>query len=79
VRWKGNERLIIVSNFDPDDTFGFELQLPREIITIWNLEDGSYTLKDQLTDRSIELGVSEGSAETRIDMEPLQSFILQLQ
>ncbi len=79
VRWKGNERLIIVSNFDPDDTFGFELQLPEELITAWNLKDGSYTLKDQLTDRSFELTVSEGSAETRIDMEPLQSFILQLQ
>ena len=79
VRWKVNERLIIVSNFDPDDTFGFELQLPEELITAWNLKDGSYTLKDQLTDRSFELTVSEGSAETRIDMEPLQSFILQLQ
>ena len=32
VRWKGDERLIIVSNFDPDDTFGFELQLPEEVV-----------------------------------------------
>ena len=78
VRWKGEERLIILANFDPDSTFGFELQLPGEIISTWNLEDGSYTLKDQLTFRSLELTVSEGSAETRIDIEPLQSFILQL-
>ena len=78
VRWKGEERLIIVVNFDPDHSFGFELQLPEEIIATWNLKDGSYTLKDQLTDRSIELIVSEGSAETRIDIEPFQSFILQL-
>jgi hypothetical protein len=79
VRWKGEERLIILANFDPDNAFGFELQVPREIITIWNMEDGSYTLMDQLTNRSIELTVSEGSAETRIDIEPFQSFILQLQ
>jgi len=78
VRWKGEERLIILANFDPDHSFGFELQLPEEIIATWNLKDGSYTLKDQLTDRSIELTVSEGSAETRIDIEPFQSFILQL-
>jgi glycosidase len=79
VRWKGEERLIILANFDPDNTFGFELKLPGEIITIWNLEDGSYTLKDQLTFRSLELTVSEGSAETRVDIEAFQSFILQLQ
>ena len=78
VRWKGEERLIILANFDPDHSFGFELQLPEEIIATWNLKDGSYTLKDQLTDRSLELTVSEGSAETRIDIEPFQSFILQL-
>ncbi len=78
VRWKGEERLIILANFDPDHSFGFELQLPEEIIATWNLKDGSYTLKDQLTDRSIELTVSEGSAKTRIDIEPFQSFILQL-
>ena len=78
VRWKGEERLIILANFDPNHSFGFELQLPEEIIATWNLKDGSYTLKDQLTDRSIELTVSEGSAETRIDIEPFQSFILQL-
>ena len=79
VRWKGEERLIILANFDPNHSFGFELQLPEEIIATWNLKDGPYTLKDHLTDRSIELTVSEGSAEARIDIEPFQSYILQLQ
>jgi len=78
VRWKGEERLIILANFDPDSTFGFELQLPGEIIALWNLEDGNYTLEDQLTDGSYDLTVSNRNAETRIDIEPLQSFILQL-
>ena len=78
VRWKGEERLIILANFDPDSTFGFELQLPGEIIALWNLEDGNYTLEDQLTDGSFDLTVSDRNAETRIDIEPLQSFILQL-
>ena len=78
VRWKGEERLIILANFDPDSTFGFELQLPGEIIALWNLEDGNYTLEDQLSDGSLDLTVSDRNAETRIDIEPLQSFILQL-
>jgi glycosidase len=78
VRWKGEERLIILANFDPDSTFGFELQLPGEIIALWNLEDGNYTLEDQLSDGSFDLIVSDRNAETRIDIEPLQSFILQL-
>ena len=79
VRWKGEERLIIIANFDADNTFGFELQLPGEIITAWNLKDGTYSLEDRLTGHSIELGISEGSAKTRIDIAPLQSFILQIQ
>jgi glycosidase len=78
VRWKGEERLIILANFDPDSTFGFELQLPGEIIALWNLEDGNYTLEDQLSDGSFDLTVSDRNAETRIDIEPLQSFILKL-
>ncbi len=78
VRWKGEDRLIILANFDPDSTFGFELQLPGEIIALWNLEDGSYTLEDQLSDGSFDLTVSDRNAETRIDIEPLRSFILQL-
>lgn len=78
VRWKEDERLIILANFDPDSTFGFELQLPGEVIALWNLEDGKYTLEDQLTDNSFDLLVANRNAETRIDIEPLQSFILQL-
>ncbi|MEN8203612.1 MAG: alpha-amylase family protein [Bacteroidota bacterium] len=79
LRWKGDERLLIVSNFDAKDGFGFELQLPKSAIHAWKLKDGTYTLKDQLGDHSGELIVSHGKGTTRIDIKPLQSFILQLQ
>lgn len=79
VRWKELERLIIVTNFDASDTYGFELRLPGEIIRTWNLEDGSYTLNDQLSTHTTELSVQAGKATTRIDLKPLQSFILKLQ
>jgi len=78
VRWKGNEYLIIVTNFDARESFGFELQLPREIIDAWKLEDGTYELEDQLSDQLLELRVSGGSGVCRIDLEPLRSFILKV-
>jgi len=78
VRWKGEERLIIISNFDATSSFGFELQLPGEILAVWNLKEGNYSLQDQLSEHSLELIVSGEHAEIRIDLEPLQSFILKL-
>jgi hypothetical protein len=79
VRWKEEDRLIVVANFDPDNSFGFNIGLPAEVIHEWKLEDGQYTLEDQLTGRIVNLTVSRGKAETRIDIEALQSYILQLQ
>jgi len=78
VRWKGDERLIIVANFDASDGFGFELQLPGDLTGQWGLTDGSHTLADRLGDRRLTLEVRNGKAETRIDLQPLESLILEL-
>ena len=79
VRWKEKDRLIIVSNFDAKKSFGFELRLPGEVIQTWDLQEGEYTLKDQLSDATLKLILSEEKAETRVDLKPLQSLILKLQ
>ena len=76
VRWKGSDRLLIVANFDAADGFGFELQVPAEVILAWELPDGSYTLQDQLTQRLLELQVTQGAGTVRIDLVPLESLIL---
>jgi len=76
LRTKDSDQLIIVTNFDAMESYGFDLQLPREIIETWNLNDGTYPLKDVLSERTLELIVSEGKAATRIDIEPLESLIL---
>jgi hypothetical protein len=78
VRWKEDERLLVVVNFDSADTFGFSLRIQEEIIGMWGLKDGQYTLEDQLGDCTAELIVKNGTAETRIDIEPLESFIFKL-
>ncbi len=79
VRWKGEERLIIVVNFDASESYGFDLQLPAELTSLWNLQEGKYALRDQLSNETVTLTLTEEKATARIDLQPLQSFILQLQ
>ncbi|MAD97196.1 MAG: alpha-amylase [Flavobacteriaceae bacterium] len=80
VRWKGDEKLIIVSNFNAENTYGFELGLPSDIVAKWNLQDGEYQVKDQLYQQySSTLLVKDGNARVRVDVQPLESFILKIQ
>jgi len=80
ARWTANEKLIIIANFNADNKYGFELQLPEDLVEKINLEDGEYQLKDQLYDQyTSTLNVENGKAEVRIDIEPLQSFILKIE
>ena len=47
VRWSDDEQLIIVSNFSDTDTFGFELQLPKNLVDQLQLKESNYEVKDQ--------------------------------
>jgi glycosidase len=79
VRWKDDDRLIVIANFDASDGFGFDLELPEEIVRTWKLEQGTYTLRDQLSDRELRLQVSGTSGLVRIDLDPLESLILAIE
>lgn len=80
ARWTANEKLIIISNFNADNKYGFELQLPEDLVKKMNLADGEYQLKDQLYKAyTSTLKVENGKAEVRIDIKPLQSFILKIE
>ncbi|WP_111682270.1 alpha-amylase family glycosyl hydrolase [Winogradskyella tangerina] len=79
VRWSADEQLLIVSNFNAENTYGFELQLPEDLVKKLNLEDGEYQLEDQLYNTYIStLKVEDGKAQVRIDIKPLESFILKI-
>jgi glycosidase len=79
VRWGKEEKLIIVSNFNSDNAYGFELQLPENIISDWGLQDGDYQAKDQLYNKYLStLKVINNQAKIRIDIKPLESFILKI-
>lgn len=80
VRWKDSEKLMIVSNFDTENGYEFNLKLPSEVIKIWNLEKNtSYQLQDQLYNTyKTKLQVAGNSASANISLKPLESFILKL-
>jgi glycosidase len=79
VRWKDNDRLIIVVNFDAARSFGFDLQLPPEIVDAWELKEGAHALDDRLSERLLELQVTGGQAGVRVELGPLESLILRVQ
>jgi glycosidase len=79
ARWSDDEKLVIVSNFDAEESYEFELKIPEELIKSWNLEDGSYPLSDQLYGNySSELKVENRQGRISIKMDPLESFILKI-
>ena len=79
VRWSDKEKLIIISDFDSDKSFEFELKLPEEIITEWNLTKGNYMAKDQLYGEiSAELKVKNEVGVIKLNLEPLASLILKV-
>ncbi len=78
VRWSEEQKLIIVSNFHANDTFGFELKLPEEIITKWRLSEGNHSITDVLYGSEHVLKVENGIGKLRVDINPLESFIFEL-
>jgi glycosidase len=79
VRWSDTEKLIIVANFNAEDTYGFDLNLPQDLIQKWDLNNGKYQVKDQLFETyESTLIVSKNEASVRVDLKPLESFILKI-
>jgi glycosidase len=79
VRWSDDEKLIIISNFNADNTYGFDLQLPEDLVSKLQLKDDNYEVKDHLYDAyTSTLKVENGKASVRIDIKPLESFILKI-
>jgi len=79
VRWSADEKLVVISNFNAENTYGFDLQIPMELINTWSLKAGAYEMEDQLYHNyKATLNVEADSASIRIDINPLESFILKL-
>ncbi len=79
VRWSDSEKLIIVTNFDSEKSYEFNLKLPEDIVETWDLEDKTYQLEDQLYHLyKPTLQVQNNSASANISLKPLESFVLKI-
>ena len=78
VRWSAGQKLIVVINFDVNDSFAFDLKLPVDLINEWKLKDGSYPITDALYGGQNSLNVEKGEGHVAMELNPLQSFIFEL-
>ena len=79
VRWEGSDRLVIVSNFEKDRSYAFDLRLPGELIREWGLSDGTYPLQEMLYgNKSSQLKVAGAAGTVALELDPLESLILRL-
>ena len=78
ARWNAQQKLIVVSHFNPDDAISFSLSVPAELISKWQLTDGNYPLRDALSDASYQLQVKNGIGSVALNLAPLASVILEL-
>jgi len=77
VRWKGKNRLIVVSNFDETSSYEFTLKLDQTVLNEWKLENGNYTLTDQIGKKgNFTLKVENDQAGVQVELKPLESVIL---
>jgi glycosidase len=79
VRWSQNEKLVVIANFDADESYSFELKIPAEIISEWELKEGSFNMSDVLYGKTKkELDVRDGIGNLIVEIDPLESFIFKL-
>ncbi|KVV15790.1 alpha-amylase family protein [Flavobacterium sp. TAB 87] len=80
ARWSTKQKLLVVTNFDSEENIKFDLIFPSDLILKWNLKDGAYQMKDQLYPKNnTNLLVKNGVGMLQIEMQPLESFIFQLE
>lgn len=78
VRWSDKQKLIIVSNLDAKQNSKFNLIIPANIISQWNLTNGTYKIKDALYGKPATLKVANGIGTVQVSIAPLESFIYEI-
>ena len=79
VRWRDDQQLVVISNFDAQSSHDLEVRIPADIIAAWHVVDGRYLLEEQLYRRNhAQLIVDKGRGRLSITLEPLGSAVLKL-
>ncbi len=79
ARWKDEEKLLILCNFSPASHQTFEWYIPEEIIHLWNLNNRTYRLTEQLYGTEAELLITGSEGKVNITMKPLESLIYHIE
>ena len=79
VRWAGEDRLLIISNFDAEKTYQIDFKLPPEIVNNWKLNSGEFLLQEQLYGAyNPTLMVDDEVGRVGLKLAPLESYIFKL-
>ncbi|MGP9799651.1 alpha-amylase family protein [Rheinheimera sp. NSM] len=78
ARYSAEQKLLIVSQFNSDNSVNFALTVPAELISKWQLTDGQYRLSDKLNGGENSLIVKDGVGTVTLQLAPLASVILEL-
>lgn len=80
TRWSAQEKLIVVSNFDSENSAQYQLEVPAQLINQWQLSAGQYQVEDLLYGATNTLTVrGDKTASIDVKLAPLGSFVFQLQ
>lgn len=80
VRWSNSEKLIIVSNFDANKSYAFELKIPEDVIVKWSLDNKEHILTEELYGQINKVMVIEnGVGKIDVVLAPLESLIFNIQ
>lgn len=79
VRWSNHQKLIVIINFDVNESFSFDLKLPVDLLENWEMKNGSYKLKDLLYGQENELTIINQEGHIAVKLQPLESFIFEIQ
>lgn len=80
VRETVQEKWLVIANFSKRDGFGFELQIPPELLSTWDLPDGSYPLSDKLYGEvQTHFHRTDSYGRMRVDIAPLQTLFFKLE
>lgn len=79
ARWNDQQQWLVVSNFSDNKTQHFQLQLPAELVSAWELQSKSYVLSSFLgRAKQRTLLVKNVSAQLDLTLAPLESVVLRL-
>lgn len=79
ARYNNEQKLLIASHFNSEHSVKFDLTVPANLISQWQLADGQYPLSDKLSGGNNTLTVNGGVGTVALELTPLASVILELQ